>query len=141
MPAVRTTPFGVFNVTVAPQVRSPTRPARILTLLLVQHHGPEERGVLPRAIRPRLQEAGPFALAQSCSWKTASKRAAAPTTPREIRTLERRIAVCTRSCPPPVSPSSPIKENSQSYAERSVSEPSSKATKSSGGCSRSIPCE
>lgn len=46
-----------------------TRPAWILTLFLVQHHRPEERGVLPRAIRPRLQEAGPFALAQSFSWK------------------------------------------------------------------------
>lgn len=46
-----------------------TRPGSILTLFLVQHHGPKERGVLPRAIRPRLQEAGPFALAQSFSWK------------------------------------------------------------------------
>lgn len=46
-----------------------TRPGWILTLFLVQHHRPEKRGVLPRAIRPRLQEAGPFALAQSFSWK------------------------------------------------------------------------
>lgn len=32
----------------------------LLTLLLVQHHRPEERGVLPRAIRPRLQQAAPL---------------------------------------------------------------------------------
>lgn len=43
----------------------------LLTLFLVQHHRPEERGVLPRAIRgPRLQEAAPFALLNvRCSWK------------------------------------------------------------------------
>lgn len=34
----------------------------LLTLLLVQHHRPEERGVLPRAIRPRLQQAAPLRL-------------------------------------------------------------------------------
>ena len=33
----------------------------LLTLFLVQHHRPEERGVLPRAIRPRLQQAAPLA--------------------------------------------------------------------------------
>lgn len=32
------------------------------TLFLVQHHRPEERGVLPRAIRPRLQQAAPLGL-------------------------------------------------------------------------------
>lgn len=34
----------------------------LLTLFLVQHHRPEERGVLPRAIRPRLQQAAPLGL-------------------------------------------------------------------------------
>lgn len=34
----------------------------LLTLFLVQHHRPEERGVLPRAIRPRLQQAAPIGL-------------------------------------------------------------------------------
>jgi len=37
----------------------------VLTLFLVQHHRPEERGVLPRAIRPRLQQAAPLALLQA----------------------------------------------------------------------------
>lgn len=34
----------------------------LLTLFLVQHHRPEERGVLPRAIRPRLQQAARLGL-------------------------------------------------------------------------------
>lgn len=43
-------------------LQHPTRPEMLLTLFLVQHHRPEERGVLPRAIRPGLQEAAALGL-------------------------------------------------------------------------------
>lgn len=42
---------------------------RSLTLFLVQHHRPEERGVLPRAVRPRLQQGCTLRSAHSFSWK------------------------------------------------------------------------
>lgn len=42
----------------------------LLTLFLVQHHRPEERGVLPRAIRPRLQQAAPLRSAPGNGFET-----------------------------------------------------------------------
>lgn len=54
----------------------------LLTLFLVQHHRPEERGVLPRAIRPRLQEAAPLGLLGAFLLEMALKRAVDWTTPR-----------------------------------------------------------
>lgn len=39
------------------------------TLFLVQHHRPGERGVLPRAIRPRLQRAAPLGSPQASPGK------------------------------------------------------------------------
>lgn len=122
-----------------------TRPARILTLFLVQHHGPEERGVLPRAIRPRLQEAGAFALAQSCSWKRL-RNARLPRLRLDKSEPWKDDSPSARFLPLPVSPSSLSKiihretRRRRRNAARSVSERSSNATKS-GGCSRSIPCE
>ena len=78
----------------------------LLTLFLVQHHRPEERGVLPRAIRPRLQQAAPLApltasppgkmALKTRGWQDyASINQKKKKRKKKKKPLERWIAVCT----------------------------------------------